>query len=262
MKKITGLCASVLAVALLLSGCYLRNRRPSSEFVPATNAPRTTSTVEAAETEPHSATNAVRELTRHSIRTIVSENASFMDIYGKDWSYEFRLPFVDFPTTEASDSNIEIDRIFRQAIDEQLKKANLGQPLTVPKIDYECYYTGTLITLNVWKEKTNSEIERAVYCFRSDGTLATTTEILEATWNDPDEFLEKVRAQLKERYIAENAEDIDYVTYNTYLEKTLKGIDRVDDISVYADFDDRITAQVLIYTARGVASHIELPINP
>lgn len=249
-----------LLLILLLSGCDLRNRRPSSDFIPATNAPRTTSSdnaTEPVETEPE-----VKELTRHSVRTVVSETASYTDIYGREWTYEYRIPFVDFPTTEASTCNIEIDSLYRRAISAQLTLAETGQPLTVPKIDYECYYTGELITLNVWKELTSGEIERSVYCFRSTGTMATSSEILEAVWIDPDEFLLKLQELVEARYVKDNAGNEEQVGYPRYLEKSLELVENVDKVTLYADVEDHVFALVKMYDAFGSMTQVEFEVRP
>lgn len=252
----------IILAVLLFSGCELRNRMSSSNFIPETHAPRPTETEQAAATEAETQDNSTKELTRHSVRTVAYETATYTDIYGKEWTYEFRLPFVDYPSLEASDTNIEIDRIYRRSIDEQIKLAELEQPVTAPLIDYECYYTGTLITLNVWMEQTSGVVERSVYCFRSDGTMATPTEILEAVWIDTEEFAQKLYEELEERYIEENADSVDYVTYNMYLEKTLMQTEDIDQLTLYANAEDKVTVFALLYDAHGGLTQIELNVQP
>lgn len=253
----------VLAVLLvvLLSGCDLRNRKPSEDFIPASHAIRTAAPHEETE-EPVETVNDVKELTRHSIRTVFTESQTFRDIYGNDWTYDYRLPFVDFPTMEASRCNNEVDRLYRRQISSQKTLAETGQPLTVPKIDYECYYTGALITLNVWEETTEGEVNRTVYCFRSTGTMATATEILEAVWIEPEDFLDELQSMVKKQYKKENKDYEDDVSYQRYLDATLAMIENVDDVTLYADAEDNVFALVKMFDAKGVATQIEFEVDP
>lgn len=261
MKKRGILIAALLV--LLLTGCDLRNRQPSRDFIPSTHATKASAqTEQKPEPEPTQDKQSAKEFSRHSVRTVLSEIMTFTDIYGKDWTYEFRLPFVDFPSTEASDSNIEIDAVYRRAVDAQIKLSELGQPLTVLKIDYECYYTGALVTLNVWMEKTNGTQERSVYCFRPNGTKASNAEILESVWMDEEEFLTTLREKLEERYKRDNAAQQDSVTYETYLTKTLDASDAVEKLTLYADEEDKIIVRAPLYDALGGVTQIELRIIP
>lgn len=258
MKKRLIILAVILV--LLLSGCDLRNRRPSSDFIPATNAPRPTSPKQ--ETEATEPEQEIKELTRHSVRTVLSESETYVDIYGNEWTYSFRLPFVDFPTREASQCNNEIDRLFRREISGQKTLAETGQPLTIPTIEYACYYTGTLITVNVWKEETTGDITRSVYCFRPSGTMATSGEILDAVWMDPDEFMIKLQELVEKRYKKDNKGSEDEVTYERYYERTMEMIEDVEDVTLYADEEDKVYALVKIYDAFGGLSQIELKVEP
>lgn len=260
MKKHILLFISILL--LLCSGCQMRNRRPSSDYVPSTHAPRTTAQAES--TQPTKAVEEPqeKELTRHSVRTVVQEEDSFIDIYGKSWTYDYRLPFVDYPTTEVSGCNNEIDKLYRRIIKDQKALADSNQPLSVPTIDYECYYTGDLVTVNVWAEKIDGTVDRSVYCFRADGTMAAGSEILKAVWMDEETFLAKLRELLEARYIRDNAGKEDVVTYDTNLEKTLEPITAADDISLYADSEDRVFALVALYDAHGGKTQIELEVEP
>lgn len=260
MKK--HIILSIAILLLLCSGCQMRNRKPSSDFIPSTHAPRSTDFTD--DTQPAAPTeeSVVKELTRHSVRTIVQDDDSFVDIYGKSWTYDFRLPFVDYPTTEASVCNNEIDKIYRRIIREQENLADMNQPLTVPTINYECYYTGALISLNVWAEHIDGTEEHSVYCFRADGTLAAGSEILKAVWMDEEAFLARLRELLEERYTKDNAADADVVTYDTNLEKTLKPITAADDIRIFADSEDKVFALVTLFDARGGNTLIELEVDP
>lgn len=260
MKK--HIILSVLFLLLLCSGCQLKNRQPSSDFVPSTHATR--EAPEETETQPSDATAepAAKVLTQHSIRMIASEEDSYVDIYGNTWKYTFRIPFVDYPTREVSDCNNEIDKHFRQIMDAQKKLVTSGQPLKTSRIDYECYYTGNLITLNIHTENTDNTLERTVYCFRSDGTMAVGSEILKAVWMDEEDFLAKLRELLEARYIKENAADIEVVTYDTNLQKTLDQVTTADEITLYADAEDKIFVLIPLYDARGGSSQIELEVKP
>ena len=260
MKRIILVLAAAL---LLLSGCDLRNRRPSADFIPKDPVPVTTAATEApSETEFLPVETKAKELTRHTVRTIATDQNTYTDIYGTQWSYETRIPFVDYPTTPVSDSNAEIDRIFARANKQQQDCVMSQQPLTVLKIDYECYYTGELVTLNVWMDKADGTTERSVYCFRSNGTMASTTEILKAVWIDPDDFMEKLRELAEQEYIEANVANTDSVTYDKYLTKTVELLGDVDSVSVYADAEDRVTALVTIYDAFGGSTTAEIPVKP
>lgn len=260
MKRIILVLAAAL---LLLTGCDLRNRRPSSEFIPKNPTPVTTAATEApTETESAPVETRQKELTRHTVRTISTDQNTYVDIYGTQWSYETHIPFVDYPTKAVSDCNSEIDRIYARANKDQQECAESQQPLTILAIDYECYYTGELVTLNVWMDKSDGTTERSVYCFRSNGTMASTTEILTSVWMDPDAFLAKLRELAAKAYARYNSAEADSVTYDKYLEKTLEEIEEIDLISVYADAEDRITAMITLYDVHGGSEVIELPVKP
>lgn len=260
MKKLMIL---LLAVALLVTaGCNLRNRRPSSEFVPATHAAETQHASDATDaTEDTTPPSSERQLTRHSVRTVVSESGTYTDIYGRNWSYEYRLPFVDFPTSEVSDCNDEIEKTYNKVIKEQLKLVEAQEPLEATMIDYACYYTGELVTLHVAIQRSDGTVQRSVYCFRSDGTMATNAEILSAVWVDEADFLEKVYDRLLKEYEELNKNDTYNVTYSKYYDKTVQQADDLEALSIYADEEDNLYVLAKMYTADGAESEIEFRVN-
>ncbi len=260
MKKLIIL---LLAAALLVTaGCNLRNRQPSSDFIPVTHAPETTHGAgETKATEETAEPTVERQLTRHSVRTIVSESGSYADIYGRQWDYEYHLPFVDFPSVEASECNSELENIYNKEIRAQMKLVNAGEPLEVVTVDYACYYTGEMVSLNVAMLRSDNTYQRSVYCFRSDGTMATNAEILEATYVEQTEFLSRVYDYLQKKYVELNENDSHNVTYSKYYDLTVQQADDLEGLSIYADEDYNVHVLANMYTADGGVSQIEFKVN-
>lgn len=261
MKKLIPVLLAVLLLAA--TGCDLRNRQPSSDFIPATHATDTTyesGTPRPTEekTEPPTAE---RQLTRHSIRTVVSENGSYTDVYGRSWDYDYLLPFVDYPSIEASRCNDEIEKDYNKVIKEQLKLVDTQEPLTAMKIDYACYYTGELVTLHVAMQLADGTIQHSVYCFRSDGTFSTNAEILEAVWVDEADFLSAVYDYLVTEYVKLNADKKNEVTYSQYYDKTVQQADDLESLSIYADEEDNMHVLADMYAADGGVTQIEFEVK-
>lgn len=260
MKKI--LPVFLLLVILLTAGCDLRNRRPSSDFIPPTHETDPRPTVSPTEASITPIETSERKLTRHSVHSVSNTHDIYTDIYGKEWSYEFKLPFVDYPTMDASNCNREIENHFLRIIKEQQKLASELQPLSYSKIDYLCYTTGDLITVNVWAESTEGETDRAVYCFRDDGSFATPTEILDALWIDEDAFYEALVEKLTATYEAHNIGMEEEAGYQTNLDNTLKQAEDLNNLQMYASEDDRLYVLVNVYDTHRVATNMELEIRP
>lgn len=260
MKKMMIFLLALLMLAAM--GCNLRNRQPSENFIPATHAPETTHEAGATNaTEETVESTAERQLTRHSVRTVVSETGSYTDIYGRQWSYEFHLPFVDYPSIEASDCNAELERIYNKEIKEQLKLVDALEPMSVPYIDYECYYTGELVSMNVLMMRSDGSTQRSVYCFRSDGTMATNAEILKAVWVEETDFLAKVYDILVTKYVELNANDSHNVTYSKYYDLTVQQADDLEALSIYADEEDNLHVLAKMYDANGGVTEIEFRVK-
>lgn len=252
----------LLAAALLVTaGCSLRNRQPSSNFIPATHAPETTHAAGPKVTEESTEPTVERQLTRHSVRTVVSETGSYTDHYGRQWDYQFYLPFVDFPSLEASDCNAELERIYNKEIKEQLKLVDAGEPLQVVTVDYACYYVGEMVSLNVAMLRSDNTFQRSVYCFRSDGTMATNAEILEATYVDQTELLSAVYDYLQSKYVEVNAGSTHVVTYSKYYDMTVRQADDLEALSIYADEDYNIHVLANMYAADGGVTQIEFRVK-
>lgn len=260
MKKlITILLAALL---LLTAGCDLRNRRPSKDFIVEYRTTDVTvpSGVTPDVTEETAAPSSERLLTRHSIRTVLSENGSYTDLYGRQLSYEFTLPYVDYPSIEASRCNAEIESIYNKAIKAQKELIEAQELLSTYYISYNCYYTGELVSLNVIMANADASVKRSVYCFRSDGTFATNAELLDAVWADQVEFLSKVYEYLETQYVALNTGETQNVTYSKYYDKTVQQADDLEALCIYADEEDNLHVLANMYTADGGVSEIEFPI--
>ncbi len=260
MKKY--LILLLAAVLLLAAGCELRNRQPSANFIPATHAPETThgageSKATEAETEP----SVERTLTRHSVRTVVSETGSYTDHFGTQQSYEFTLPFVDFPSEDVAACNDEIESVYNKAIKEQKKLIEAQEPLDVYYVTYSCYYTGEMVSLNLYMVHTDGTMDRSVYCFRDDGTMATNAEILAASWVDETEFMSRVYDYLQQKYVELNEADSHNVTYSKYYDMTVQQADDLEGLSIYADEDYNIHVLANMYTADGGVSQIEFKVD-
>lgn len=260
MKK--RIFAALLILVLLLCGCDLRNRRPSSDFVPATHETDPRPTYISTEATVSQLDIMEKTFTRHCVHSVSNTHGEYVDIYGKTWTYEFKLPFVDFATGEASACNREIEKRFLTIIKDQQKLEAALEPLTVTSVDFLCYTTGGLVTVNVWAENVDGTTDRSVYCFRNNGTFATPTEIMAALWIDEEEFRTALTERLTKEYIEKNESMLDNSQYTTYLDQTLEQAEDLDSLKLYASEDDRIYVSVKILSPDRSYEDMEFEIRP
>lgn len=252
----------LLAAALLLSlcACDLRNRRPSSEFIPQTEPTEATVPPSAEESTQPTETSAPEGVV---IREVYVKSGSYTDVYGVVFQFSYRLPYLDATTEFAAGCNSEIEARFRNDINAQTTLMDRGEPLTVLSVDYTTRLRGDVLTLYL-TEQTIDEGERsAVYTINvKTGEAVPGTVLLELAGLDEETFLALAAAAIGAKYEQENAALSDELRYNTALDRTLSEENYGIGMPMYLDENDRLVIVATIYDPAGGSHLVPLPLEP
>lgn len=210
--------AAVLAAALLLTGCDLRNRRPSSDYVPSdaangTPAQSAQPTVPApGRTEP---VGPGPDQPGEPVRTVLSESG----VYRGDFSYSYRIPFLDLPDAYAMGCNGEISERFDAPAHAALEAMRDRRDPELASVDFTWDVFGSVLTLRVRKVAADPPAEElGIYCVNAaTGAKPTLAAFCEAAGIQPerlpDLLQEAVRIRFRELAGTKYAEtDSEYTT--------------------------------------------------
>ena len=192
--RILALCA---VLAALLCGCSLRNRQPSSDFIPETAAPTATEVPASSQPPAPSATEPAQpeEIRVHEELT----EGSYTDRSGVEYLYSYRLPLIDAVTADTNRYNELIDRQYRKPVSEQFLAMENYEPLTILQTDYHVRLRGDLLTLYLSQvDATGHQIRSDVFTFnRWSGVEATPGDYLDYLGLDDETFLARAEATVK-----------------------------------------------------------------
>lgn len=255
--------AAALCLLLTLCGCDLRNRRPSSEFIPETQAteptepPETEQTAEPTQTAPPESTQPPQLI----VRETSSKRGVYVDRYYESVEYSYRLPFVDFESSYCAQVNTTISAEFGKAIDSQLAAMETGEPISIVTVDYETRLRGGTQTLYVWLENVEGKTYESVFTFdQQTGAQASGAQILECAGLTEAEFLPLAEQTVRAAFDAEYGAHADDLRYTTSLDKTLaEGSIRVD-MPMRLNREDRLEIEATLYDLAGAAYTLWLPL--
>ena len=246
--------AAVLAPALLLTGCDLRNRRPSSDFVPS-------GTVNAApaQTAAHPNPDPGRtesgvsgpDLTGDPVRTVLSESG----VYNGNFTYSYRIPFLDLPDAYAMGCNREISERFDAPAHASLDAMRERRDPELASVSFTWDVFGSVLTLRVRKTAADSpEEELGIYCVNAaTGAKPTLAAFCEAAGIQPerlpDLLQEAVRIRFRElagtKYAETDSE------YTTALTLTLSRLADPSALPMAMTEDGRLSVAVLFSLPSG-----------
>lgn len=246
-RTLPAAAAAVLAAALLLTGCNLRNRRPSSDFVPdgtANAAPAQTGTRPGS--DPGRTESGVSGPTQSGgpVLTVLAESGVFKG----DLNYSYRIPFLDLPDAYAMGCNGEIAERFDAPAHASLDAMRERREPELASVSFTWDVFGSVLTLRVRKVAVDPpEEEQGIYCVDvSTGAKPTLAAFCEAA-NIPPEDLsgllqEAVRTRLRE--LAGNKYEETDPEYTTALTLTLSRLAEPSALPMTMTEDGRLSVVV------------------
>ena len=262
MKKACILLVAVLLLELFC-GCDLQNRRPSSEFIPETTAPAPTEAANPEPTEPPTEeTTEAREVVVHEV---FSQNGTYTDGNGKNYTYSYHLPYLDAETDYAMACNVEIESHFRAVADAQAALMEEHRPLEVLSIDYETRLRGDVLTVYVTQKGTEKANDAsAVYTVdRSTGEQVPGLTLVKlGGFADEESFRAAAEEAIRDAFAKEYAEFEGDVSYDTALELTLREENYGVDMPMYLDRNDRLVIFATLYDPARAPHSVPLTLRP
>lgn len=259
MKKLICILA-LLTFLAALGGCDLRNRRPSSEFIPQTEptAPTEAPATEPTETQPPATTEA-RELV---VREIYAKRGSYTDRDRTTFEYSYRLPFLDYSGEFVARTNGQIDSQFRTVIDRQLKAMDEDEPLTVLRIDYQTRLRGDMLTIYLTQTDVDGKEFNAVFTVnRKTGKEITGEAILRYVGLTEEAFLELAETAVRDAFDEQYGDRRDDLRYTTALDKTLAEGNISTDMTMYLNQDDQLVIVATLYDLAGASYPLALTLS-
>lgn len=249
----------ILALMLLLGGCNLQNRRPSSDFVPATEATEATRPPETEPTEPTREAVTETASPEVAVRETVNLSGSYMDRYGKKYEYSFHVPYIDSESGYAQGCNREIDTTFGRPVEAARKAMEEQSPLEIRSVDYTTRLRSGMLTVYVTMYDTENEKIRAVYTLdQKTGEAVESARMIAWAELSEEEFLSDAEAAIGAAHMALYNPDgtADPVKYEAARGKTLAEGVVSAQMPLYIDEDDRLVLLVEMYDL-AMGRHIE-----
>lgn len=258
MKRSICLFLTAVCLTALLCGCDLRNRRPSSDFIPV-DAPTETApqfVEDATETEAAPVETAVMQVT---VRDGMMEDGTYTDRYGHKYTYKYHVPYIDAEGRYAQGCNTEINQRFGAEVLAQRTAMQDGAVLSVLSVDYMTRLRGDILSLYITMKDTAGEETKAVYTLdRYSGEEVPGVRLLAWYGLDEETFLdlaeEKVRDYFSETYGEYSRSEM--IRYNNALDRTLAEENFSVEMPMYFDEDDVLVIMATIYDLAG-ARHSE-----
>lgn len=245
----------LLALILLLAGCDLRNRRPSSDFVPSSppGGQQSVSTAHHTEANP-TAPGPAPVSSGEAVRTVLSESG----VFDRDFSYSYQVPFLDLPDGYAMGCNREISERFDAPANEALEAMQNGMTPELSSVSFTWDVRGSVLTLRVRKTSVDPPAEeQGVYCVNAaTGAKPTLAEFCEAAGVPAESFSaalqEAARARLRELAGAKYKETDS--EYTTALTLTLSRLADPAALPMTLTEDGRLSVIVTVSTPAGGSS--------
>ena len=234
-------------VLCLLCGCDLRNRRPSSEFIPATQPTESTAPPETESVPPTETAPVKKEL---RVLDVYSKNGTYIDGDGRTIRYSYLVPMVDSDSDFAAACNTEIDKLYRAPADEQLALMDARKPLTVDRIDYETHLIDNVLTLYVTLHGVDAADDSySVYSFdKRTGKEADHKTLLKlGGFEDEESFLVQAAQAIQARFEKDYADQQDELGYDDALDRTLREDNYGVEMPMHLDKEGRLVIAATLY---------------
>lgn len=258
MKRTICFLLTALLLAALLSGCDLRNRQPSSDFIPQTEPTEPTQTTEP--TEPQAPTEETESASKETaVRETLSETGTYTDRYGTTYHYDFHIPYIDSETAFAQGCNREISERFEQQVKAQLTAMETGEALSVVSVDYLTKLRGSILTLYITVRDVENERTTAVYTVdQKTGEQVAGIEIIKYVGLDEETFLPLAQQAVSDAFEQTygESEQTDAARYNTAKDRTMAEENISAEMPMYIDQSDRLVILATVYDLAG-AKHTE-----
>lgn len=175
-----------LLAALLLTGCNLRNRQDSRNFIPSGGSKEETKpTVPSSsgkEEDPPVSSSPVKE-----IKSV--EGSCTYD--GRNYNYAYYLPYLDLSGSYAAGCNAEIETNYGEPIREAEQAVEDGELPELLEVGYETWQYDKVLCLLVYSVETVSrERHESQYTVNAiTGNPVTSEEVLTAAGMSREDFL-------------------------------------------------------------------------
>lgn len=236
----------LLALLLLLAGCELRNRRPSSDFVPsgtpaaapgaaANGAPQGSGTVPAPSASAGDA-----------VKTVFRAEAETLPVYGGVLCH-YEVPFLDLPGVYAAGCNQEINERFETPARASLEAVQANRAPVITTVDYTWDVRGGVLTLRLHRRDLDGSEQWGIYSVDAEtGEKVPVAVFCEAAGIPADGLHAALQAAVEERFrtivggkYAEQA-----LPYTTALTQTLSSLADLSALSMHLTEDGRLSIAV------------------
>ena len=245
-----------LLCLLLLTGCHLKNRQDSRNFVPENRSNETNPPAASAKPEEP-------ELTGSPLKEIKTLEGSY--VYGGETvNYSYCLPYLDLSGDYAVGCNAEIEAEFGEPIREAQKAMEERRLPKLSQVGYESWQYGNVLCLMVYRVQTlDGERFEALYTVNAlTGSAPTPDELFAAAGTTRDSFREKLHDAIADFYAETfgayyDPEDFHYLEgLNSTLAQGL--LDTVVPVSLTKTGE--LLAAVTVIDPAGAASTARIPV--
>lgn len=247
---------------LLLTGCDLRNRTSSEEFIP--DQPATLQTDESPQTsEASRETGESYTGSDGRVKVLLSESGTFRyDV--EPISYSYQIPMLDYAAAHAAGCNEEIDVRFGTPARESLDTMKTYHAPEVETVSFESYEIGGILTLQVDRKDVDGSAYTGIYTVNAEtGDRVTTEEFLRAAGLEDRRLWELVSDAVQSYYVRSYSEAAasEDNRYTDALARTLSEADGTDSSRLHLTRDGKLAAAVLIYIPSGGSEWVELELH-
>ena len=244
-----------LLIFVLLTGCTLRNRQDSRNFIPENRSKETKASVhrQSGGEEPVIVSSPVKEI-KHLEGTCTYG--------GETVSYSYRLPYLDLSGSYAAGCNGEIETGFGEPI-RAAEKAMEDRGLPeVSRVGYETWQYDQVLCLLVYRVETRGgERHESLYTVNaSTGSAVTADEVLTAAGVTRETFRKGLDDAVREFYADSFGPyyEPDDFRYTEGKNKTLAVLDKAEPVSLTEQGIP--VAAVTVIDPTGVATTARIPV--
>lgn len=178
-----------LLAALLLTGCNLRNRQDSRNFIPTGGSKE--------ETRPVVPSSSAKEEDPPILSSPVKEIKALEGSYvygGETIEYKFYLPYLDLSGAHAVGCNAEIEEGYGEPIRAAEKAMENRELPALREVDYETWQYGDVLCLLIYRVETESgERHESLYTVNArTGGAVTAEEVLTAAGMTEEAYRERL----------------------------------------------------------------------
>ena len=250
----------VLLALLLLSGCDLRNRQDSANYIP-TGTDQSEPGTESAQAPPEETLPSLPSVGGGVIKEIYKTSGTFYS-GGSELSYSYRIPFIDLQGSYVDGCNYEIDRRFRQAARDAEAAMERYETPEVLSIDYTAGFFGDVVSLEITQIDAEGRSSFAVYNFdKQTGAGVERQQLLDAGGFTAEQMDELLRQAAEEEFRRQfgSQEELSPVAFSDALERTLE-LDPAS-VTLFLTSDGQIRAMIPLYNLAGGQFLVPLTID-